>query len=353
MATTKTKLTVGLFLAIGLALTVVAIIWLGMNKYFDKGERYVAYFSDSVQGLAKDSPVKYRGVPVGRVEDFRVAPDGELIEVLIMFDKELSPEEHIPKIVAQLKTIGITGIMFIELDQKKENEPDVSPKLKFQASYPVIATKPSELTKILKGVDDIVNQVQSLDFEEIAAKIKTTLNKINRLADNARIGDISADVRSVLGKADKLMDAASHLETLITDADTTVRRVDRLVAQSEPGIKTSIGRLSLAMQKADRAMTRFNGMLVDNESGIHKIVNGLKQTTNHAERMMQDGSGLIRNFDDRLAELHRQLLMTSRNLKTASENLNILIDRVSDQPSQLFFGEPAPPRKIENDFPER
>ena len=64
--------------------------------------------------------------------------------------------------------------------------------------------------------------------------------------------------------------------------------------------------------------------------------------------MMQDGSGFIRNFDERIGDLHLQLLITSRNLKTASENLNMLIDNVPDQPSQLFFSDPVPPRRIDD-----
>ena len=59
-----------------MTVVVVFILWLGMVQYFQEGRKYVAFFDESVQGLQKDSAVKYRGVDIGRVEDIRVAPDG-------------------------------------------------------------------------------------------------------------------------------------------------------------------------------------------------------------------------------------------------------------------------------------
>ena len=191
MASIKTKFAVGLFLAIGLALTIVAIVWLGMSHYLEKGQRYAAYFDESVQGLDRDSPVKYRGVPVGRVEHVRVAPDGKLVEVIIRFDSKRRPEDHLEGVVAQLKSIGITGIMFIELDRKEKGSPDTIPKLTFTPEYPVIATRPSDISKLISGVEDVIYQFKALDTREISQKLKLTLDKINQSFDDAQIKDLS------------------------------------------------------------------------------------------------------------------------------------------------------------------
>ena len=74
MATLKTKFMVGLFVVTGFSFAVVAVVWLGMSNYFEKGQYYVAYFDESVQGLDKDSPVKYRGVTIGSVNKHRCRP---------------------------------------------------------------------------------------------------------------------------------------------------------------------------------------------------------------------------------------------------------------------------------------
>ena len=394
MASIKTKFAVGLFLAIGLMLTIVAIVWLGMSHYLDKGQRYGAYFDESVQGLDRDSPVKYRGVPVGRVEHVRVAPDAKLVEVIIRFDSKRRPEDHIEGIVAQLKSIGITGIMFIELDRKKEQDPETSPKLTFSPEFPVIATRPSDISKILSGVEDVIYQFKALDTEGISRKLKLTLDKINYAVDDARIKDLSSDLRATLKRVDDMLrdtglarisetvtDAGASLNTLIANANTTlarldhivadnkdgiresvdgfkrtlqelrqaVRRVDGILGDNETGVQVAIERFSRSMQTADAFASRLDRILADNEPRIDQTFQQIDQSARNVEMMMQQGAGLIKNTDERISDLQRHLLVTAQNLRIASENLNDLIEIVTDQPSQLFFGEPLPERQFEKD----
>src|SRR5512136_1861565 len=138
MAGKTSKFMVGLFVSLGIIITVVAIIWVGATKYFEKGNRYVAYFDESVQGLQKDSIVKYRGVDVGRVERIGVAPDNHLISVVM----KVNLKEDLPRTtIAQLKVAGITGMVFVELDRQKKGEAESSPKITFPSEYPVIPTR--------------------------------------------------------------------------------------------------------------------------------------------------------------------------------------------------------------------
>ena len=77
---------VGFFVAIGFTLAILVFIWLGMSRFLQKGRFYVTYFDESVQGLDVDSPVKYRGVFIGRVESIGVAPDSKLIKVVLKIE---------------------------------------------------------------------------------------------------------------------------------------------------------------------------------------------------------------------------------------------------------------------------
>ena len=60
MPTQKTKFTVGLFIAGGIGIILIVIIWLGMSNFMRKGYFYSTYYNESVQGLEVDSMVKYR-----------------------------------------------------------------------------------------------------------------------------------------------------------------------------------------------------------------------------------------------------------------------------------------------------
>jgi len=86
------------------------------SKYFSGGATYVSYFNESVQGLKMNSAVRYRGVDVGIVEDIRVAPDNELVEVVMKVDLKGDLEHDI---VTQLKPVGITGLVIVEIGSQK------------------------------------------------------------------------------------------------------------------------------------------------------------------------------------------------------------------------------------------
>src|SRR5690606_37029057 len=58
---------VGLFVLGALLLGVIALLSFGGVNFFNKPERFVVYFDESVHGLDLGSPVKFRGVRVGRV----------------------------------------------------------------------------------------------------------------------------------------------------------------------------------------------------------------------------------------------------------------------------------------------
>jgi phospholipid/cholesterol/gamma-HCH transport system substrate-binding protein len=311
MDSQKTKFTVGLFVACGVGIALVAVIWLGMSRIFEKGQFYVAYFNESVQGLDKDSPVKYRGVSIGRVERIDVAPDSKLIEVLLKIEGVQKLESDM---VAQLKSVGITGSMFVEIDRMREGEPDLSPHLSFPTTYPVVSSKPSGISQILRGIDDVLKKIKSVDLEGISDRVKLGLDDLRKAIADANVKGISDRVKLNL----------DALRQAIEDAN--VKKVSKSVTD--------------LMGRADR-------ILLKNEKTIHKDLVELARTLENASAFFRKGSSLVAKVDDSYSYLERQLLVIAQNLEKASENLDRLTELLADQPSQLIFGEPPEPRKLE------
>jgi len=56
-------------------------------------------------------------------------------------EKCIKSKEQCKEMVAQLKSVGITGIMFVELNRKQPYETELSPEIRFKPRYPVIDTK--------------------------------------------------------------------------------------------------------------------------------------------------------------------------------------------------------------------
>ncbi len=300
MASNKTKLAVGIFVIAGLAIAMLAIFWLGMSNYLSTGNNYVTYFDESVQGLSHDSPVKYRGVGIGQVGGVSVAPDARLVEVTLTIDKEheIRPDLNM---VAQLKSVGITGIMFIELDQRKKGE-GLIPDLSFDPPDPVIPTKASDIQVILDGVDEVIEKIGELDAKRISDEIASTVESFNKAIKGVQLDRLSEEIRQVFVGINTLMDT---------------EKIDRIIGA------------------ADNAVASMNSLARNTDRTVTEVRKGVNELLAESERMIGQLT---------MSQVH--LSQTLQNLEAASDRLKDFAGTISDQPSQLIFGTPPPPRRI-------
>ncbi len=325
MATIKTKLNVGLFVIIGLFVAFIAIIWVGMSHYFEQGRLYSAYFNDSVQGLSKDSPLKFRGVTIGRVSDIKVAPDGKLIEVILKIESDMKPDKNI---VAQLRSVGITGIMFVELDLKKKGEPDLSPSLSFAPDHTVIDTKQSEITRFLDSLSDIIAQINKIDFEGLSNKTKSTLGKIDSAVNEARIAKVSSDFRVSLDKWNR---AVASLEVAASTFKTFTLNTDK------------------AVSNLNNTVTKIEDIIAGNKDSVAQAIKNLNSAVNNVGLLVIEGTEFIKNTGQNFSSLQQQILSTMQSVEKTSETLNRSVEQISDQPSLLLFSAPQPEKEVEKD----
>jgi phospholipid/cholesterol/gamma-HCH transport system substrate-binding protein len=291
MAGKTSKFMVGLFVTLGVLLAVVAIIWVGASKYFEKGKRYVTYFDESVQGLQKDSYVKYRGVEAGRVEKIRVAPDNKLIAVVMKVNLR---DDLTKTTVAQLKVAGITGLVFVELDRRKKGEPDQAPKVTFPSEYPVIPSRPSEVQKILSGVSVVVEKFNQIDSRGIFDQLKSTAAEVEVFFRGKRMESILTKIennlknfQNISGRIDKIMAAG---------------KIDEVLLETRDALKGA--RLLIAK--------------VNNDLGDMNLKDAIGKTQS----------------------ITAEVKATSENLRQASETLDAFLGRINDRPSDLIFGQP-------------
>jgi len=321
MARRTSKFMIGLFVTIGILIGMVAVVWLGASKYFEKGKTYVTYFDESVQGLQLDSDVKYRGVEAGRVERIRVAPDNRLIEVVMKINLRGKLEREY---VAQLKAAGITGIVFVELDRKEPDKPDLSPKITFASEYPVISSKPSDVKQLLTGIDNVIQSLNKIDTQGISDQIKSTLKVLE---------SVVASVNNVVGSVEKAL-GTGKLEEAIVEVKNTLLKVQNFVSDAQKELQAL--NLEKAGTNIESATARLDKIM--NSGEIEAVLVEVKDA---AKKMNQ----LVEGLDKRSLAITNNIRGTSENLKRASESLEMLIDRVYASPSDLLFGEPPPPRR--------
>jgi phospholipid/cholesterol/gamma-HCH transport system substrate-binding protein len=295
MARKKTNLIIGLFVILGVLMGVVAIIWVGATSYFQKGSTYVSYFDESVQGLQLNSAVKFRGVDVGLVESIRVAPDNRHIGVVM----KINMRDDLQKTaVAQLQSAGITGIMFVGLDLRKPDEKDLSPKIDFPSEFPIIASRPSEMQRLLSGANEIVEKFNKIDAKGISDQLLATTKAAEDLIKGKQIASILARVDAAAGNLDRL-----------------TARVDKIVG--EAGLDKTMVEVRQAIKEAQAILATVNHEIL-----AMKLPDTLEKTR----------------------QLTRELQATGNNLRQSSETLEMLLQRVYDRPSDLLFGKPPKKR---------
>jgi phospholipid/cholesterol/gamma-HCH transport system substrate-binding protein len=292
MINQKAKFFVGLFMVSGISLAVVAIIWLGMNRFLEKGQLYAVYFNESVQGLKHDSPVKYRGVAIGHIERISLAPDSRLIEVILNIESDISLEENM---VAQQKAVGITGSKFIELDRQKDEEEDLYPKLEFPTEYPVLASRPSNISELFRGIDDIVQKLNALDIVGISASLKASLDHMDQTMSDIDAKGISNNIKASLDIINKGFDQ---------------ERWGRLI------------------------------------TGLEINVTALEKVINSADGFIKKTSGIMDRAGAEVSNLSHHLIVVGQNLEKTTGNLDNLLEQISTHPSQLLFGDPPPGRVL-------
>jgi phospholipid/cholesterol/gamma-HCH transport system substrate-binding protein len=298
MAGKTSKFMVGLFVTMGAILAVVAIIFVGATKYFEKGNIYVTYFDESVQGLQKDSSVKYRGVEVGRVETIRVAPDNRLVAVVM----KVNLKDDLPRTtLAQLKVAGITGLVFVELDRRKPDEPDQSPKIIFPSEYPMIPSRPSEVQKILTGLNVIVDKFNQIDTRGISDQLKSTAAEIE-----------------IFFRGKKMESILAKIESTVANLQEITQKVDKTVAT---------GKLDEVLIEARDALKGTRTLMTTVQEEIRDIN--------------------LREVIGQTRGIATEVKTTSENLRQASETLESFLGRINERPPDLLFGKP--PRKRWNE----
>ena len=98
---------VGFFVIIGIVLAVATVLLLGSGKLLTPDMKYVLYFDESVNGLQKGAPVKFRGVTIGAVDEIQVQHDNERGGVTIPVIVNLNPKKILKNLVVPSEEGGI------------------------------------------------------------------------------------------------------------------------------------------------------------------------------------------------------------------------------------------------------
>ena len=298
---------VGAFvLVLGTAL-VAGVLWLASGGGFQKNyDPYLALIGESVAGLNLNAPVKYRGVDVGKVSDIRLDPvKPEQIRLTFAIERGTPIKEDT---VATLKTQGLTGIAYVELDGGTV----ASPVLKAIAPerYPSIRTKPSLAARL----ENILTTV--------LAKLDSTSDSVNKVlsAENlAAFHSILADTATV---ARTLAARKDSIDTGIAGASRTFQNSERVSKE----LAARIGPLMERLDASAEAVRRMGDEMAKTGASAGRTVDAV-------------GADVKRLTADTLPELQKLL----GEISVLSVSLRRLVEETERNPRGFIFGRKAVP----------
>src|ERR1051326_619438 len=192
---------VGAFIIIAMVLCVIAIVLLGGGAFFKKKDTVETYIDESVQGLDVGSPVKFRGVPVGRVDqitltsvEYRTRLQYVLVRIAITSNVFQFPinDPNSPELKNELNRgfrvriapQGLTGVSYLEAYYL---DPERNPPLKidWQPDYPYIPSATSRITQLSEAVERILRNIGDVDISQLTQSMEKSLAAMTTLAESA------------------------------------------------------------------------------------------------------------------------------------------------------------------------
>jgi len=249
MAVEKSYARLGLFLVVVLVV-VLATALLFVQRWRSRAViELVTYTNDNVSGLEVSSPVRFRGVSIGRVSDVRVDPRDVIVEI----DFEMFPDrlntigisaERIgqirdlrgmfPNLRASMVSNPVTGEAYLLLDVPEN--PPAPMTLAFTPDRPYVPWVPTTLATVQDRLPKILERAEAAlqTVTEIVSKVPESLDRSNRFFTNverifqeSELPALSADSRKFFsatsGQIDKI---ATDLERVIGTDGTLVTFVE-------------------------------------------------------------------------------------------------------------------------------
>jgi phospholipid/cholesterol/gamma-HCH transport system substrate-binding protein len=295
---------VGVFvLALGAAL-IAGVLWLSSGGAYRKAyDTYQTYMDESVSGLSRDAPVRYRGVEVGRVRRMALAP-GHVEQVQLTLEIERgTPVKQ--DTVAVLRVQGLTGIAYVELSGGSQDAPAL------QAgpgeAYPVIRSGPSLMVRLDSALTTLLN-----NLNHTSESVGALLDEDNRRAFKQTLVDLRILSRTL----------AARSAAIDSGMASAARALDNAAR-----VSADLPRLLERMQKSADAFDRMSGEIARAGAGVSADVAG-------ARTDLREATG----------EIVPEVRQLASELREVTGSLRRFSEQLERDPSVLLYGKPEAKR---------
>ncbi|MDX2226120.1 MAG: MlaD family protein [Verrucomicrobiae bacterium] len=193
MSASSNHFKIGVFVLLAFGLFFCGLVAFGLMNLFVPSTRFETYVDSSIEGLSIGSPVKFRGVKVGKVTriefaDKRYAAGGSGL-VLITFDveEEYAPfsddlENEVQKEIdkglrARVTSQGITGTSYLSLDYLNPKDHAPMP-ITWKPHHFYIPSAKSQLSQMISSLEKSLRKIENLPLDKIGTNLDELLIEV-------------------------------------------------------------------------------------------------------------------------------------------------------------------------------
>lgn len=294
------------------AFVLVVTVLLGMLGIWltrDTTERdlYEMSTSEIISGVQPQAAVRFRGVPVGKVEligfDYKVKGN---VLIRISVDRTAPITQSV---FATVASQGVTGLSFIQLDDTGESEKRLSAN---DADPPRIPIKPGGIDKLLKQSEVIANQIEQAS------------TRLNRLLSDENQQGITAAMAQLAGAAGSVNELAVSMKSTL-NAQLGPQRTD---------IPALVKNLNATMNALRKTSDQATAAIA--EVGV--TARRLNEKGGPLDRLSEGGTALASGVETFSASTLPKLGAVADETARAMRQLRRTVNAIDDNPQSIIFG---------------
>ena len=291
---------VGAFVLVVALVAALFVYWYSDSREHKSFRRYEIYFEGSVSGLERGAAVRYLGVGVGRVQQMHIDPrDPGRVQVIVDIDSSTPISE---RTVAQLELQGVTGLLYIDLQQIRADLP--LPAVVAGIEYPVIRSSRSR-------------------FDVFLARLPDVLASAGELVERAARALSDKNIAAITNSLNNIDKATAGLPQTLRDVNTLVNE-----------LRTATADLAASAKGAREVVDQAGPQVVSALQRVRVVADNLANATDQIDKLVGDNRQDLRSFTrDGLPELQRLL----REGRSAAEEIRELSSSLRENPSQLLY----------------
>jgi ABC-type transporter Mla subunit MlaD len=259
----------GIFVLAAISVLIAVILIFGSGKFFKKSFMVETYVKQSVTGLDAGAAVRFRGVKIGQVttialsgdeyeKDIPMALKKEYVVVRMQIFGEALEKNHLETFIkdnlrARIKSMGITGVNYVELDFYSKDSQVEELKYAWVPEYPVVPSMPNQTDEIIAGVQKLISGLNGLDIGSTEKKFDALLGNLNKLIagdgnNNAGLINSVKDLNILMDRVSKVTDK-DQLNILMRELVATVVSLRQTVTSVQGDTTATLENLRQASEQ--------------------------------------------------------------------------------------------------------